>query len=67
VGSPGLDECIALTTAHEVGHSLGIFTHSPDPQDLMYSDPIISMISRRDRSTAELAYHTPPTLTIEPR
>ena len=67
VGSPGLDECMALTTSHEIGHSLGIFTHSPDPQDLMYSDPIISTISGRDRSTAELAYHTPPTLSVEPR
>jgi predicted Zn-dependent protease len=66
-GSPGVDECMALTTTHEIGHSLGIFAHSPDPQDIMYSDPIISTISARDRSTAELAYHTPPTLSIEPR
>ena len=66
-GSPGLDECMALTTAHEIGHALGIFTHSLDPGDLMYADPVVSTISRRDRSTAELAYHTPPTLSIEPR
>jgi predicted Zn-dependent protease len=66
-GSPGIDECMALTTTHEIGHSLGIFTHSPDPEDLMYADPVVSTISRRDRSTAELAYHTPPTLSIEPR
>jgi predicted Zn-dependent protease len=66
-GAPGIDECMALTTTHEIGHTLGIFAHSPDPQDIMYSDPIISIISGRDRSTAELAYHTPPTLSIEPR
>ena len=66
-GSPGIDECMALTTTHEIGHALGIFTHSPDPEDLMYADPVVSTISRRDRSTAELAYHTPPTLSIEPR
>ncbi len=66
-GSPGIDECFALTTMHEIGHALGIFTHSPDPEDLMYADPVVSAISRRDRSTAELAYHTPPTLSIEPR
>ncbi len=65
-GSPGIDECLALTTTHEIGHALGIFTHSPDPQDLMYADPVVSAISRRDRSTAELAYHTPPTLSIAP-
>jgi predicted Zn-dependent protease len=58
---------MALTTTHEIGHALGIFTHSPDPEDLMYADPVVSTISRRDRSTAELAYHTPPTLSIEPR
>jgi predicted Zn-dependent protease len=66
-GSPGIDECMALTTTHEIGHALGIFTHSPNPDDLMYADPVVSTISRRDRSTAELAYHTPPTLSIEPR
>ena len=66
-GSPEIDECMALTTTHEIGHSLGIFTHSPDPEDLMYADPVVPTISRRDRSTAELAYHTPPTLSIEPR
>ena len=66
-GSPGIEECMALTTTHEIGHALGIFTHSPDPADLMYADPVASTISRRDRSTAELAYHTTPTLSIEPR
>jgi hypothetical protein len=66
-GSPGIDECMALTTTHEIGHSLGIFMHSPDPADLMYEDPVVPTISPRDRSTAELAYHTTPTLSIEPR
>jgi len=66
-GSPGVDDCMALTTTHELGHALGIFTHSPDPEDIMYADPAVSALSRRDRSTAELAYHTEPTLTIAPR
>lgn len=66
-GSPGVDECMALTTTHEIGHALGIFTHSPDEADIMYADPAVSILSRRDRSTAELAYHTTPTLTIAPR
>jgi predicted Zn-dependent protease len=66
-GTAGLDECMALTTTHEIGHALGIFNHSQDPADLMYADPVVSTISGRDRSTAELAYHTPPTLFIEPR
>ena len=66
-GSPGVDECMALTTTHEIGHALGIFTHSPDPGDLMFANPVVSTISSRDRSTAELAYHTTPTLSIEAR
>lgn len=65
--SPGVDECMALTTTHEIGHSLGIFAHSPNPDDIMYGDPVVSTLSPRDRSTAELAYHTEPTLTLAPR
>jgi predicted Zn-dependent protease len=66
-GAPGVDECMALTTTHELGHSLGIFAHSTDVGDLMYTDPVVSVLSARDRSTAELAYHVEPTLTIAPR
>ncbi len=66
-GAPGVDECMALTTTHELGHSLGIFAHSPDEGDLMYGDPVVPALSSRDRSTAELAYHTEATLTIAPR
>lgn len=66
-GSPGVDECMALTATHEVGHALGIFNHSPDTGDIMYADPVVTDLSPRDRSTAELAYHTAPTLGIAPR
>jgi predicted Zn-dependent protease len=65
--SPAVDACMALTTTHELGHSLGIFLHSLDPNDIMHSDPVVSVLSPRDRATAELAYHTEPTLTITPR
>lgn len=66
-GSPGLDACMALTTTHELGHALGIFTHSLNPGDIMYVDPVVSVLSSRDRSTAEVAYHTDPTLSLAPR
>jgi hypothetical protein len=66
-GSPGVDACMALTTTHEVGHSLGIFAHSPDAEDIMFADPVVPSLSASDRSTAELAYHTPATLTLAPR
>lgn len=65
--SPGVEACMALTTTHELGHSLGIFTHSPNSDDLMFTDPVVTTLSPRDRATAERAYHTEPTLTIAPR
>lgn len=61
---PGVDACLALTTAHELGHALGIFQHSTDPDDLMYSDPVVAAPSARDRNTAERAYHTPTTIQL---
>jgi hypothetical protein len=66
-GTPGVAECMALTTAHELGHAIGIFAHSPNLDDLMYGDPVVAAPSSRDRSTAELAYHTEATLTPGPR
>ncbi|MEA2723200.1 MAG: Matrixin [Gemmatimonadales bacterium] len=65
--APGVDGCMALTTTHELGHSLGIFAHSPNADDIMFADPIVAELSPRDRATAELAYHTEPTLTVAPR
>jgi hypothetical protein len=64
---PGVDECMALTTTHELGHAIGIFAHSPDAGDIMFSDPVVPELSARDRATAERAYHVPPTLTIGAR
>jgi hypothetical protein len=61
-GTPGLDDCLALTSVHEVGHSLGIFRHSPNPADLMYFDPTVTLPSERDRTTAEVLYHVPSTV-----
>ncbi len=63
-GTPGVETCLDLTTAHELGHALGIFQHSPDPDDLMYSDPIVTSPSARDRNTVNRAYHTPTTILL---
>ena len=65
--SPGVDACMALTTTHELGHAMGIFAHSPNADDIMFADPTVADLSRRDRATAELAYHVEPTLTVAPR
>jgi hypothetical protein len=61
-GAAGLEECLALTVVHELGHSLGIFRHSPNPADLMYLNPTVQLPSERDRTTAEILYHLPPTV-----
>jgi hypothetical protein len=61
--SPGVSECMALTTTHELGHAIGIFGHSPVTSDIMYTDPVVATLSARDRATAERAYHVEATLT----
>jgi predicted Zn-dependent protease len=61
-GAAGLEECLALTVVHELGHSLGIFRHSPNPADLMYLNPTVQLPSERDRTTAEILYHLPSTV-----
>jgi hypothetical protein len=59
---PGIEPCLALTSIHELGHAIGIFAHSEDPDDIMYVNPEVDLPSERDIRTAEAAYHTPPTL-----
>jgi hypothetical protein len=65
--SPGFDACMDLTATHELGHAFGILTHSADPADIMFGDPTVSVLSQRDRATAEVAYHSGATLTAGPR
>jgi hypothetical protein len=65
--APGFDQCMDLTTTHELGHAFGIFNHSPRPTDIMFADPTVTELSAGDRATAEVAYHTEPTLTVTPR
>jgi predicted Zn-dependent protease len=58
--APGLPECLALTTTHELGHALGIWRHSGVATDLMYADPGVDGPSERDLATAEVIYHLTP-------
>jgi hypothetical protein len=65
--TPGVAECLALTTTHELGHAIGIFAHSPVATDIMFGDPVVATLSARDRATAEAAYHLQPNLSIGAR
>ena len=65
--APGLEECLALTTAHELGHALGIWQHSDSTTDLMFADPLVSQPSDRDLQTVELLYQQTPNVTATGR
>ena len=66
-GDPvALAGCFRMTTTHEIGHTLGIFTHSSDPGDLMYSTPRRSTLSLDDRYTLQRLYHTATTVQPAP-
>jgi predicted Zn-dependent protease len=60
--TPGLATCLSLTTIHELGHTIGIFAHSENPEDIMYTDPQVEQPSARDLGTAEVIYHLSPTI-----
>ncbi|HEY3492571.1 MAG TPA: hypothetical protein VGK43_06440, partial [Solirubrobacterales bacterium] len=61
---PAIEPCLALTSIHELGHALGILSHSERPEDIMFGDPEVDLPSDRDRRTAEAAYHTPRNLRV---
>ena len=61
---PGLSQCLALTSIHELGHAIGIFRHSPNATDIMFANPVVDLPSAFDRGTAEVLYHVPPTLRL---
>jgi len=54
-----LSECFAITTTHELGHSLGLFQHTSDTLDIMYVLPRATSLSVRDINTATVLSHWP--------
>ena len=64
---PQVAACFHRVTAHELGHSLGILSHSPATTDLMYGTPAVDTPTERDRNTAQVVYHTPSTIAPPPR
>jgi tetratricopeptide (TPR) repeat protein len=45
---------------HELGHAIGIWGHSPDPGDVMFTHPIANELSKRDSLTAMRLYDLTP-------
>lgn len=57
--------CVFRTTAHELGHALGLLNLGhvgTDASDLMFGDPQVSAASNADRNTIQILYHTEPNL-----
>lgn len=52
--------CVARVTAHEIGHTLGLFGHSPGDSDLMNANPRVRAPSVADRYTVQILYHSTP-------
>lgn len=59
--------CMQRVATHELGHTLGILSHSPATTDLMFGTPATATPTNRDRNTAQVVYHTPSTITPPPR
>jgi predicted Zn-dependent protease len=59
--------CFRRVVHHELGHTLGILSHSPATTDLMYGTPTVETPTERDRNTAQVVYHTPSTISPPPR
>lgn len=49
-------EQVGRLVLHEMGHAIGIWGHSKDPDDIMYTHPIVSQLSQRDINTVRKLY-----------
>jgi hypothetical protein len=65
--SVALAGCYRMVTTHEIGHALGLLSHSADPADIMYTTPRRSSLSPADRYTLQKLYHRAPTIRPAPR
>ena len=57
IDSAATASCYHFVVAHEMGHTLGIFAHSPNAADLMYTNPFRRVLTTDDRFTLQTLYH----------
>ncbi len=62
VDTAAVRSCYHFVVAHELGHTLGLGSHSADTNDLMNPLPRRLALSDRDRYTIQVLYHTTPTI-----
>ena len=67
VDTAAIEACYHFVTAHELGHALGLFSHSADTGDLMNTRPRHTALSINDRYTIELLYHSDAPVKPSPR
>jgi hypothetical protein len=60
---PAVARCLRVVSSHELGHTMGLFQHSPNAGDLMYAQPTLNGISARDVRTVRFIYHFQADLT----
>lgn len=58
--------CYHFTVAHEMGHAIGLLSHSSDSTDLMYYRPRRRSASPDDRYTLETLYGLSPSIVLGP-
>jgi len=62
VDTAAVRSCYHFVVAHELGHTLGLGSHSTDTNDLMNPLPRRLALSAADRYTIQVLYHTNPTI-----
>jgi len=67
VDTAAVRSCYQFVVAHELGHTIGLGSHSADTNDLMNPLPRRFALSERDRYTIQVLYHTTPTIGPPPR
>ena len=67
-GSPLSDSIMRLLSIHELGHAIGIWGHSDNPNDIMFDTVgAQSGLSTRDINTINRLYTLPPDVSELPR